>query len=119
MMSTPNKLFKIDALEDEVTTVRVRRHSLQNLAKIGKLLRPTLFAGMPQIFDERLHAVEAGFVQWLQNVSAANRNAPEPQVGSSIVTCVDDMPERPQQLRALAVLDHVLRELADIEIEGD
>ena len=52
-------------------------------------------------------------------LSAANRNAPEPQVGSRTVTLLDGVPEGAQQVRPFAVLDHVLRELADVEIERD
>ena len=51
-------------------------------------------------------------------LSAANRNAPDPQVGSRTVT-FSMACQKAQQLRALAVLDYVLRELADVQVESD
>ena len=57
----------------------------QHLAEVGELLRAVLLAGAVQILDERLHAVQAGFVKGSRILSAAKRNAPEPQVGSRIV----------------------------------
>ena len=52
-------------------------------------------------------------------LSAANRNAPEPQVGIENSDAFDRLPEGAQQIRAFAALDHVLGKLPDIEIERD
>ena len=45
-----------------------RQHLFQNPTEVGKFLRPVFFSGPIQLFDERLHAVEAGFVEQFKNV---------------------------------------------------
>ncbi len=50
--------------------------------------------------------------------SAAKRNAPEPQVGSSTESFADGFEEREEQV-GRGIFHHVLRELADVEIERD
>ena len=52
-------------------------------------------------------------------LSAANRNAPEPHGRVEDGHSLRWLPEGAEQVRAFAVLDHVLRELADVEIERD
>ena len=60
-------------------------------------------------------------------LSAAKRNAPEPQVGSrtdiprvaAFAVAVEGVPEGAEQFRPLALRDDVLGETLDVEIEGD
>ena len=52
-------------------------------------------------------------------LSAAKRKAPEPQVGSRTEYLLDGPVESAEQFRPFGELDHVLRELADIEVEGN
>ena len=52
-------------------------------------------------------------------LSAANRNAPEPQAGSRIVTFSMACQNARSRFGSFAVFDHVLRELADVEVERD
>ena len=49
-------------------------------------------------------------------LSAAKRNAPEPQVGSKIETLVIAFPERADEFRSLGSGDDVLCELLDVEV---
>ena len=58
-------------------------HFFQRLAEVLKLLRAVLLAGAVEIVHERLHPHQTGVVKPFQMLSAANRNAPDPQAGSS------------------------------------
>ena len=55
-------------LEDEVAAVGMRGDVVQHFAEVGELLGLVLLAGAVEVVDERLHAVEAGFVERLQDV---------------------------------------------------
>ena len=97
----------------------MRGDVVQHLAEVGELFGPMLLAGAVEVFDERLHAVEAGFVERFQDVERGEEKragaAGRVEDGDSF----DRVPEGAQQFRSFAVFDHVLRELADVEVEGD
>ena len=71
------------------------------------------------VFDERLHAVEAGFVERLQDVERGEEKRAGAAGRVEDRDVFDRVPEGAEQLRAFAVLDHVLGELANVEVEGD
>ena len=52
-------------------------------------------------------------------MSAAKMNAPRAAGGVEDGDGADRIPKRHEQVRAFAVLDDILRELAEVEIEGD
>ena len=100
----------------------MRRHAVQDACEVRELLRDAVASSCldrSQVVDERLHAVEAGLVEWFEDVERGEEERAEPQVGSRTVTLLDRVPEGAEQVRAFAVLDHVLGELADVEIERD
>ena len=78
-----------------------------------------LLAGAVQVVDERLHAVEAGFVERFQDVERGEEERAGAAGRVEDGDRLDGVPEGAQQFRAFAVLDHVLGELADVEVEGD
>ena len=78
-----------------------------------------LFAGPLQVGDKGLHAVEAGFVERFEDVERGEEERAGAAGGVEDGDLLDGLPEGQEQVRAFAVLDDILRELADVEIEGD
>ena len=76
--------------------------------------------GVAPLGEKRFHAVEAGFVERFQDVE---RGEDERARAAGRVEHRDALSmacqKAHEQFRAFAVLDHVLGELAEVEIEGD
>src|SRR5439155_13154801 len=62
-----------DRLEDEVTTIGVLINLCQDTAKIGESPRMVPLARALQVVHERLHAVQACLIKWLQNIERSEQ----------------------------------------------
>ena len=72
-----------------------------------------------KVIDECLHAGETCFVQRFENIQRGEKKGAGTTGRIEDGDALDGVPERPEQFRAFAILDRVLRELADVEIERD
>ena len=89
------------------------------ISKIGEFFRPVLFTGAVEFSHECLHAVEAGFVERLKDVERREQERARPAGQVESREFFDSVPKGAKQFRPFAVLNHVLRELADVEVERD
>ena len=94
-------------------------NSVKDLAEVAELLGSVLFAGALQLVKERFHAVEAGFVERFEDVERGKEERAGAAGGVEDGDVLDGVPEGPEQFRPFAVLDHILGELAEVEVEGD
>src|SRR5437867_11706218 len=65
----------------------MRSDVLQHFAKIGKFFRPMFLAGAVEVFDERSHAVKAGFVERLKNIERGEEKCAGAAGGVEDMTC--------------------------------
>src|SRR5262249_26301891 len=96
--------------EDEVATVRVLINLLQDAAKIGKPPRMVPLARALQVVHERLHAVQARLIEWLQDIECSKQKRPGATGRVEDRDGRDSLIERPQQFWSFAIADDVLGE---------
>jgi len=93
--------------------------TLEDFLEITEFFRTVFFAGPVEVFDERLHAVEAGFVERLKDVERGEQKGPGAARGVEDGDVLNRVPKGPEQFRAFTVFNHVLGELADIQVVSD
>ena len=94
-----------DGLEDEVAAVGVLGDALQHLAEVARTSPGRCFSPeRVQVVHERLHAVQAGLVERLQDVERGKQERARAAGRVEDRDSLDGLPEGAQQLRPFAAL---------------
>ena len=92
---------------------------VQHLTKVGEFFWPVLFTRAVEVDHKHFHAVETCFVERFEDVERGKDERARAAGGVEHGDGGDALPECHEQVRVFAVLDDILRELAEVEIEGD
>ena len=118
-MSTRVEIVQDDGFQNEVAPVGVRVHAGEDFGEFLVVVRDGLCAVLAPFGQECFHAVETGFVERFKDVERGKDERARAAGGVEDGDGGDGLPEGHEQVRAFAILDDILRELAEIEIEGD
>src|SRR6266581_7472070 len=77
------------------------------------------FRAMFDVANESLHAIKTSFVQRLENVQRSKKEGTGAARRIKHRHTLDRVPECSEQLRSFAILDHILRELTDVDVKRD
>src|SRR6266404_3443497 len=97
----------------------MRGDVIQYFAEVRKFLGSMFLAGAVEFFNERLHAVEAGFVERLKNVERGEEKSTGAAGRIKDGDVYDRLPQGAEQFGAFAVLNHVLGKLSNVEVESN
>ena len=113
------EIIEDDGFQDEVAPVGVSVHAGEDFGEFLVVVGMGFAAVVAPFGQERFHAVETGFVEGFKDVERGKDERARAAGWVKDGDGGDGLPEGHEQVRAFAILDDILRELAEIQIEGD
>ena len=92
----------------------MRVHAGEDFGKFLVVIRLRLFAVLAPFGEEDFHALETGFVQGIQHIERSKDERSRAPSGVQHSNSGNGLPEGHEQVRAFAILDNVLRILAQV-----
>ena len=92
---------------------------LKDLLEVAVLLGAVLFTGALKLASEDFHPVKASRIERFDDIQGSKKERAGTAGGIKNGGFLNGVIESTKQFWPLAVLDHVLGELADIQVEGD
>ena len=94
-----------DGFQDAVPAVGVRGHVGEDLGEFLVIVGVKFLPCLAPLREERFHAVQAGFVEWLKDVQRGKNERTRAARGIEDSDGGDGLPEGHEQVRAFAALD--------------